>query len=202
MSNLAGFRCRACNTPIDMQPGQIGTCLGCGRKNYAPASGYEYFSSVPTNTLPGEIPPEQPELAPVDDEVIVCAKCKKITLAPPGTTVRCPSCGEACHASKMDSIVELVAAPGHSHVFPQHRGLLVAASTDFTLGAVADGPTSADFDAPSPFHDKKTKAFSMPLGEFGKPKPKPSAFASPLVVALLAGLVAAAAYYYYFYLRR
>jgi Zn finger protein HypA/HybF involved in hydrogenase expression len=202
MSQLAGFRCRACNTPIEMQPGQIGTCSGCGRKNYAPASGYEYFTAVPTNTLPGEIPPETAELSPVEDEVIVCAKCKKITLAPPGATVRCPSCGEPCHASMMDSIVELVPAPGSSNLFPPHRGLLVAASTDFTLGALADGPTSADFAAPSPFADQKPKAYSMPLGEFGTPKPKPSALANPLGVALLAGLAAAAGYFYYFYLRR
>lgn len=202
MSNLAGFRCRACSTPIDMQPGQIGTCSGCGRKNYAPASGFEYFSSVPTNTLPGEMQPESPELAPVEDEVIVCAKCKKITLAAPGTTVRCPSCGEVCHASQMDSIVELVAAPGQSDHFPQHRGLLVAASTDFALGALSEGPTSADFESPSPYREQgKTKAFSMPLGQFGKPKSKPSLLSNPLFVALLAGLVAVAGYYY-FYLRR
>lgn len=183
MTNVTGFRCRACSTPIDMQPGQIGTCRGCGRKNYAPASGFEYFTAVQPTALPGEAP----LLEEIPEEVIVCAKCKMVSLAPPGMTVRCPTCGEVCRSSEMGSIVQLVAAPDYS--------------AEINLRHPAPDPLDNVFASKMAEPDAgsgraKTAELSITLGNF---RPRRKRFVLPDFVIWLVVVAALGAVGYYLY---
>ncbi len=100
----------------------------------------------------------------------------------------------------MDSIVELVAAPGNSTDFELSPA--GGNSSNFLLASSVNGVLSST-PYPPPVESQqsrgKTKGFSLPLGQLGPEKPKPSIFSNPAV--WVSGLIILGVVVFYFFRR-